>query len=66
MNMPDKMPWLKFWYVTLLLAFLISYPFGLYTSHILFLASLMGILKKAGFPKFEMEYMQGVVFAEDF
>jgi hypothetical protein len=65
-NAPDKMANLRFLYVCLLLAFLISYPLGLYTSHFLFLASLIGILKKAGTPKFDMEYMQGVVLAEDF
>jgi hypothetical protein len=55
-NAPDKMPNLRFWYVTLLLAFLISYPVGLYTAHFLFLASLMGLLKKAGLPKFDLDY----------
>lgn len=50
-----------------MLAFLITYPMGgSYNTIICFAAQVFGVLRKAGMPKFSVEYGQQIVFLEDF
>ena len=49
-----------------LVLFLISYPLGLYTMSLLITANIVGMMRKAGTPEFNIAYLQRIIFTEDF
>lgn len=49
-----------------LLLYLLCYPFGLGASYIVFLASILGLMRKAGTIEFNAQYLQRVMFLEPF
>ena len=49
-----------------LVAFIVGYPLGFYTSMLCFLGNLLMLLRKAGMPQMNAEYLQRVALYEEF
>jgi hypothetical protein len=47
-------------------AFLVSYFPGFFTDYIFMGSQLVGIIRRKGYPKFNMEYAQGIVNTREF
>lgn len=62
----DVVPSLRQIHTLLLMAYIISIPFGLMTGMLCLASCIVGIIRKAGMPKFSTDYLQRVVFTEDF
>mmetsp|Transcript_17783 Transcript_17783/g.30123 ORF Transcript_17783/g.30123 Transcript_17783/m.30123 type:complete len:175 (+) Transcript_17783:392-916(+) len=60
------MPQLRLPQVAFLTAFLFTYPLGFMTPQLCFIANLLGLLRKAGMVKFSLEYLQTLVYFEEF
>ena len=60
------MPSLVNAHVAALTFYLISYPTGIFTFPIFIGAQLIGIVRRIGMPKMQMDYAQHLVFLEEF
>jgi hypothetical protein len=47
-------------------AFVFTYPLGIFTTQLIFAANVIGLIRKGGYPKFTAEFVQGLVFTEEF
>merc|ERR1712166_546087 len=59
------MPQVKGIQFILWVVFIVSMPLRMYTNYIAFAALGLGVLRHAGIPKFNMEYLQSVMFNEN-
>jgi hypothetical protein len=63
---PDVLESAKRVHMFLLMAYLISIPFGARTGILCAASCIVGILRKVGMPKMSGEYLQKIIFTEDF
>jgi hypothetical protein len=49
-----------------LVAYLICYTLGFMVTPICLISQLLGVLRKAGVPRFDIMYAQGLIFTEEF
>ena len=45
---------------------LVLYPLGILTPHLIFIGNMLGLFRKAGIPQFNLNYLQSIVFFEEF
>ena len=64
--MGDRVESLKSLHIFLLVAFLFTYPIGFAYTYIIFAASIIGLIRKGGWPSFSANYMRVACFTEEF
>lgn len=52
--------------IVLFILYLVTYPIGFYTVQICLAAQLCAIIRKCGYPKMSIEYIQPIVFLDEF
>lgn len=52
--------------ILLFTLYIVTYPIGFFTTYICLAAQLAAILRKCGYPKFSIEYLQPIVFLDEF